>query len=378
MIFRAPELDDASRKVLSQIHALRSQLGTMLREPRRWDGLLRRNALAKALRGSNTIEGYNVTEDDAVAAVAGEPPLEADEKTWAEIMGYREAMTFVLQLTRDAHFRFSSDFIRSLHYMMLKHDLSKGPGLWRPGYIAVKDSESGDIVYEGPDFELVPGLMDELIADLNGDSDVDPIIRAALAHLNLVMIHPFRDGNGRMGRCLQTMVLARGGHLSPVFSSIEEYLGRNTRAYYDVLEATGQGAWHPERDTTDWVRFCLTAHFRQATTVLTRHERMKRVWDLVEEEVRTRGLPERTIFAIVDAMTGYRVRNNTYREIAGISVELASRDLRQVVKSGLLVPHGEKRGRYYLASAHLLDLRKRVDRPKSPIPDPFTQLSLEL
>jgi Fic family protein len=50
-----------------------------------------------------------------------------------------------------------------------------------------------------------------------------------MAHLNLVMIHPFRDGNGRMARCLQSVVLAREGVLSPVFMSVEEYLGRNTQ-----------------------------------------------------------------------------------------------------------------------------------------------------
>lgn len=57
-------------------------------------------------------------------------------------------------------------------------------------------------------------------------------IQAGMAHLNLVMIHPFRDGNGRMARCLQSLVLARGGILDPVFISIEEYLGRNTQRYY--------------------------------------------------------------------------------------------------------------------------------------------------
>ena len=66
------------------------------------------------------------------------------------------------------------------------------------------------------------------------------------------MIHPFSDGNGRMGRALQTLVLARDGILSPPFSSIEEYLGAksNTEAYYDVLRTGAAGTWQPERDAT--------------------------------------------------------------------------------------------------------------------------------
>lgn len=63
-----------------------------------------------------------------------------------------------------------------------------------------------------------------------------------MAHLNLVMIHPFRDGNGRMARALQTLVLALDEVLEPTFSSIEEWLGSNTADYYLVLAATGRGA----------------------------------------------------------------------------------------------------------------------------------------
>ncbi len=62
-----------------------------------------------------------------------------------------------------------------------------------------------------------------------------------MAHLNLTMIHPFKDGNGRMARALQTLVLSREGIVSPVFSSIEEWLGKNTLPYYNILAETGEG-----------------------------------------------------------------------------------------------------------------------------------------
>ncbi len=377
MIFQAPELGERSREVLRQIGVLKQRLGSMLSEPRRWDGLLRRTAFARAIRGSNTIEGYNVTVDDAIAAVEGEQPLEADDKTWAEIIGYRQAMTYVLQLAKDPHFAYSSDIVRSLHYMMLSHELAKGPGQWRPGYIYVRDEARDEIVYEGPDAGDVPDFMAELIEALNVEDGQDLVVRGAMAHLNLVMIHPFRDGNGRMARALQTLVLARGGHVSPVFSSIEEYLGRNSQAYYAVLAEVGQGGWHPERDATPWLRFCLTAHYRQATTVLNRTERMRRIWDALEEEVTKRGLPERTKLALADAAMGHRVRNPTYRKLAEISDGVASRDLRLLVEAGLLEPHGEKRGRFYLGSQLIMEISKRSEGPRTPIADPFVKLSAD-
>jgi len=64
-----------------------------------------------------------------------------------------------------------------------------------------------------------------------------------MAYLNLTLIHPFSDGDGRMERCLQSYVLASAGVLSPVFTSVEEYLGRNTDRYYAVLtEVAARGA----------------------------------------------------------------------------------------------------------------------------------------
>jgi Fic family protein len=77
----------------------------------------------------------------------------------------------------------------------------------------VRNENTGEVVHEGADIEAVQGLMTQLAADLNEPSDEPDIIRGAMAHLNLVMVHPFRDGNGRMARCLQSLVLARSGVL---------------------------------------------------------------------------------------------------------------------------------------------------------------------
>jgi Fic family protein len=325
-------------------------------------GLLRRSTFARAIRGSNSIEGYNVTQEDAIAAADGAEPLEARSETWAAVTGYRNALTYVLQLSDDAHFRYGEGFIRSLHYMMLSYDLPRHPGSWRPGPIYVRDEEKREIVYEGPDAGLVPSLTAELFDFLNND-DTPVIIRAALGHLNLVIIHPFSDGNGRMARCLQTLILAREGILDPRFSSIEEYLGRNTKEYYSVLGAVGGGNWQPANDARPWVQFCLNAHYNQAATLLKRTKELERVWDELEVIVQSRGLPSRVIYALSDATFGFRIRNATYRSVAEISQPVASRDLQLLVENGLLIPAGEKRGRIYGASDMLKALRQRTLEP---------------
>jgi Fic family protein len=371
MVYTAPNPTDQEIAVHDRIEELRKQLSYAVSSGR-WEGFLRRVTLARAIRGSNSIEGYSVTVEDAVAAVEGEEPLDATTETWSAIMGYRNAMTYVLQLADDPHFGHSNALVRSLHFMMVSYDLSKHPGQWRPGPIFVLDEAEQERVYEGPNAELVPGLMDELMERLSNPIQLHPVmIRAAMAHLNLVMIHPFSDGNGRMARCLQTLILARQGILSPHFCSIEEYLGRNTPAYYEVLGGVGRGAWHPENDARPWIRFCLTAHFRQALTLLRRTREMQHLWDELEREIVRAGLNQRVIPALADAAMGFRVRNSTYRMQAEINDDLASRDLRGLDAIGLLVARGERRGRVYVASKKLLDIRASVREPRTELEDPF-------
>jgi Fic family protein len=373
MLYQLKELPPEYLRVIERLDEMRLRLRFLLQQqPTRWTGLLRRSEFARAIRGSNSIEGFNVTVDDAVAAVEGEEPL-IDERTeaWLAVRGYREAMTYILQLSDDAHFAHHESMLRSLHYMMLSYDLGKHPGRWRPGVIYVRREHTSDIVYEGPDAALVPGLMEELVSSLNGANSLPIVVRAALAHLNLVMIHPFSDGNGRMARALQTLVLAREGILSSAFSSIEEYLGRNTQDYYNVLAEVGQGSWHPQRDALAWVKFCLTAHYRQAETLLRRSQEAGRLWAELEAEIKGRGLQERMILALHDAAFGYRVRNATYRKAAEVSDAVASRDLGQLVAAGLLMAQGEKRGRFYVAGEWLGKVRADT-RLTKVASDPFT------
>lgn len=90
-------------------------------------------------------------------------------------------MTCARELSGDPHFSYSGDLIRSLHFMMLQHDLTKHPGRWRPGPIFVRDDVRGAMVHQGPDAERVPALVGELVAWLReGDLDAPAMVRAAM------------------------------------------------------------------------------------------------------------------------------------------------------------------------------------------------------
>lgn len=371
MIYRFPALTEDDRRVLSLIQVQREQFRHRVNQnPHRWTGFLRRNTFARNVRGSNSIEGYDASVDETAAIIDDDRPESVAEETYRALSGYRIALTYIFQIHGDPQFELNAQFIKSLHFMMLSYDLTKLPGQWRPGSVLVVHEPTGQTVYEGPDAARVPALVNELIEQINDADGAPPIIRGALAHLNLAMIHPFKDGNGRMARALQTLVLAKEGIVGPVFSSIEEWLGRNTNEYYKILSDVGQGSWHPRNDASPWVQFCLRAHYQQAATLMRRNLEIGRVWDELKSVVERYSLHERTEIALVDAAFGYRVTNERYRSENGISNVVASRDLRKLCDLDLLVPVGEKRGRYYVASDSLKEMREKTREPRR-VEDPY-------
>ena len=371
MIFTEPTLSREDRKVLEILQGQRRRLRIETQHnPRRWHGALRRSTFARAIQGSNAIEGYNATMDEAMAAVEDEPPLGEKTETLRALDGYRTAMTCIMQAAVDPYFECSRQFLKSLHFMMTEFDLSSNPGQWRPGAVQVVNHATGAVVYEAPYSELVDFLVSELVEYLDAENQQSVVIAAAMAHLNLTMIHPFKDGNGRMARALQTLVLAREGVVHPLFSSIEEWLGRNTQEYYNVLAEVGEGAWNPSNSALPWVRFCLKAHYQQARTVIRRHEEYEALFDRIERIIERQRLNQRAAVPLFNAALGMTVTNARYQKETEESSHVAGRDLKILTDLALLVPHGAKRGRYYMAGRELVEARARARRPRTVL-DPY-------
>ena len=366
MIFVEPTLSAEDRKVLEILKKQRVRLKIATQNnPRRWYGTLRKSTFARVIQGSNAIEGYNASMDEAMAAVEDESPLDEKTEAWAAINGYRAAMTYIMQAAEDPYFEFNKQFLKSLHFMMTQFDLTAHPGKWRPGSVRVVNDDTGVVVYEAPDVDKVDPLIGDLVEYLDDQGHQSVIVAAAMAHLNLTMIHPFRDGNGRMARALQTLVLAREGFIHPLFSSIEEWLGRNTQEYYSILGEVGKGSWNPSHSALPWVRLCLKAHYQQANTLIRRYEEYESVFESIEIIIARENLMERMKIPLFNAALGIRVTNSRYQNETEESSYVAGRDLKILTDSEILTAHGEKRGRFYTAGKELKEARQRARRDRT-------------
>ncbi|GAB2857848.1 Dot/Icm type IV secretion system effector CoxFIC1 [Actinocorallia aurea] len=351
MLFPTPALDTDDRRVVEEIERMRQVLRNQVRVPTKWTDGLRKFLTADAVAASNSIEGFRVSTIDVADLIEGERDVEVSEEDRAETLAYQHMMTYIQSLNDAGDFCYSKGFLNGLHWMLQghRHSARRPAGQWRRGPVYVTDARDPRIAaYTAPDEGDVPALMAELVDWLNEDDGSHPLVRAAMAHLHLVSIHPWSDGNGRMSRSLQTLMIAREGVLAPEFTSIEAWLGRpgNTWEYYRELAARGT-TYLPDQDVHGWIRFNLTAYHQQAQTVQARLDRSAEVWAALADFAAS--FDERVVSALHDVAMVERVRRLRYEHAEALTTQQAQRDLRDLVAAGLLTPVGRTRARYYTA-----------------------------
>ena len=352
MIFTTPPIDGSLERRLDELARLREQLGSETGRPLRWIGTLRRLVRASAVESSTSIEGFSVDPEQAVGLVSGDTRPSADDENQLAVASYGRAMRHVAAMAADPRFRWSERVLLDLHFDTCEFQTDKDPGLWRRGPISVTGPR-GRIAYHGPGADAVPDLMAEATDWLErGDRDAPAVVRAAMAHLHVAAIHPFRDGNGRVARIAQSLVLARDGLVSFEFASIEEYLGERTQDYYDVLEQTQGGSYKPERSAREWVEFCVEAHIDQAQRRLDQIAAAGARWTALETIAEAHDWPERMIIALEQSLVGGTDRSR-YAHEADTSLPTASADLRRLVDAGLLEQRGLGRSSRYVAAETL-------------------------
>lgn len=342
---------------VERLDGMRVRLGDAAGAAAPWLGSLRRQVRASSAESSIEIEGYHVAPEETLALATGASrpdPADADRMA---LSCYGRAMDHVGVMSVDPAFRWLDRVILDLHFDACHFQRDKDPGLYRTRDIEVTSPTGGRPSYVGPPHEEVRGLMGEVIDWLqSGDTDAHVVVRAAMAHLHLVSVHPFRDGNGRLARIVQSLVLAREGLLLPELGSIEEFLGRSTDAYNRTLQRVQGGSYQPERDATPWVRFCVRAHLDQAGLRLEQIARAGDRWALLEKLVERHGWPDRLVIALEQSLF-HGTDRMSYAAEADVSAATASSDFRRLQDVGLVVQRGKGRTTRYVASD---DLRAQV------------------
>jgi Fic family protein len=219
-------------------------------------------------------------------------------------------------------------------------------GAWRDDRAGPMQVVSGPIGrekvhFEAPAAERVPAAMAEFLRWFETEP-LDPVVKAAGAHLWFVTIHPMDDGNGRIGRAIMDMALARADGDHQRFDSVTAQIHRDKNAYYDILERTQRRTL----DITEWIVWfldCLSAALESAEGVLDVVRRKQTFWDAHRDD----GLNERQIKIVNMLFEGFngKLQTGKYAKIAKCSNATALRDLNELVEKEVLAVDPSASGR---------------------------------
>lgn len=187
--------------------------------------------------------------------------------------------------------------------------------------------------FEAPAADRLAGEMQRFMDWFNQPSSLDPVLKAAIAHLWFVTIHPFEDGNGRIARAIADMQLARSEGTGQRFYSMSAQIGIERAAYYDVLERTQKG----DLDITLWLRWfldCLDRAFDGAETILAAVLRKAAFWQVMATQP-FNDRQRKVVNLLLDSFEG-KLTSSKWAALTKTSQDTAGRDIADLVKRGVL------------------------------------------
>lgn len=351
---------------LTGISESRALLEAHLKEPEDWHGVIKRQVMAAVVHYSTAIEGNILTRDQVESIIAGEA-IEVPEKDRIEALNYYHAMRWAQTRSQDPDWHLSHETILTLHFMV-GTDLGgdyEPLGQYRPGQNNVQDRRTGEPIYWPPRPNETRNLMEEFVSMCRkrSDGDTNPYVVNALAHLNFVAIHPFSDGNGRVGRLLCSLLMMREGYKAQAFWSLEQYLGANSIEYGGVLAETLGPRWRPDQVVaTPWIEWYLEAVQAQVSVAeqSMRHSMAEfttvfaglAVGQVLPSDPK---LMSRTVIPVWLSITGGSVTRRQLARYSSVSEETLSRDLRKICERGYLERSGTGRAARYLPGPRVAD-----------------------
>jgi Fic family protein len=326
-----------------------------------WELSIRREALVNTVHSTTAIEGNRLSREQVERIVDGMRPA-ADVQDTAEVRNVIALMKDLYGMAREG-VPADERLIREMNRRVLDGvPGALNPGEYRRGQNYVQDSLTGGVVFAPPDQGDVPSLMAGLSDWLKLEqTGLSPVLKAGVAHLEFVAIHPFWDGNGRVARALATYVMYSTGYDFRRFHSWETYLNADIKAYTDALAASlGDHYHHAPRNYTPWLEYFTQALAVTLEELRREIESLRRAWDAAHAAASRLGLDQAQVQALMQAAFYGSTSTDAYREATGVSRATAFRHLRELEGTGLIARVGRGRATHYVPAPALL----------APVPEP--------
>lgn len=311
-----------------------------------WEKEFKEDAIVRSVYHGTHIEGNRLDKGEAKDLLQGKDVL-GRPRDIQEIINYRRVIEFIDEEAKKKIEKITEPIIKKLHRIVVNKILPDDQaGEYRTKQVVIKNSQTGEVTFRPPPPIEIPFLMREFLYWINryGNDEIHPLIRAGTVHHELVRIHPFIDGNGRIARTVATLILFLGGYDIRRFFSLEEYYDKDALAYYTNLQKASNG------DLTSWLEyFTLGASIE--------FEKIKEKILKLSKDVKLKEkfggkqiyLTERQVKLVEYIQEVGYLQNQSFSTVfPDVSEDTVLRDLQDLIKKGLIKKIGSTKAARYV------------------------------
>ena len=307
-------------------------------------------AMVRAVHYGTHIEGNELNLSQAERVVMGqEEQVVARDRDVQEVINYRKVMEMIGEFpTQSAKTVIDEDMVKQIHSLITDRILAPEKcGVYRDIQVVVKNSQTGEVSFRPPAAVAVPFQLRALLDFVNDNaSDIHSVLKSGIMHYEFVRIHPFIDGNGRVGRCLSTLVLFQESYDIRKFFSLEEYFDSDPSGYYQALQSV---EFH-DGDLTVWLEYFTEGLAIELSKIKEKVEKIS-----VDGKLRQKlgGAPvmlsERQLKIIEYIQeTGY-LQNSGFKQLFPfVSEDTVLNELKSLINHGLLKKTGVTKSAKYV------------------------------
>ncbi len=322
------------------------------------------SALARTVHFGTALEGNELSlkqaerlvavhspNDDAVMA-AQKADVSARERDIQEVINYRNVMGFIEAQGRhkkDEELTYKKSELKEVHKLTTARILGdERSGQYRLTQVVIRNARTGEISFRPPPAVEVPYQLDELFAWFNSAAarEVHAVLRAGIMHYELVRVHPFVDGNGRVARAMALLVLFREGYDVKRFFSIEEYYDNHAADYYGALQSVAAS----RGDLTNWLEFFSEGLMVELVKIKEKVLGLSRDLQYKRELGGQVALTTRQIKLIetMKANNGWLTTADAVKVFPMISRDTVLRDLHDLIKKNVVKKRGSTKASRYI------------------------------
>ncbi|HLD25191.1 MAG TPA: Fic family protein [Patescibacteria group bacterium] len=310
-----------------------------------WEAKFREEALVRTVHHGTHIEGNDLSRTEAEKVLAGHT-IVGRERDIQEVLNYRNVLKFIGDFQGK---QLSEEVVKHLHALIAHRLLPEDQvGEYRKTQVVVKNAQTGEITFRPPPAIEVPFLVGDFIEWMNsvGGDDVHPALKAGVTHYELVRIHPFLDGNGRVARAVATLVLFSEGYDIKRFFSLEEYYDREPIHYYEALQSVGK----TQGNLNGWLEYFTEGLAIELTRI---KDKVKSLSTDLKIKKSLGGqqlaLTERQIKIMEFIQEQGFLQNKVFFELfPQVSEDTVLRDLKDLLKKGIVKKEGSTKGARYV------------------------------